>query len=668
MQSNVNLKREWNSFLSDYKKSPLDYYNPVINKSINEALEFDLSKVDSAKDWMRDSNLAMVYYPCGNDELENLYSNFLNQNRQHKKMADLACIRIYGIDNETLYAKVKANDNLNVSFDSSSFTDTLNKVLSVDSITLNTYTESVEAKEVMGKLLDRINDLVSQDNDIDYDLMYSPMLSPNEIESLMGVYHTEYGDISDECKNMYNEYRNYFYGFENNFNCVEWDKLMRKLLLSITNADIVEMEVIKQEMVLIGWHPDIPYIPENIKKAYDRIRDLCNAECSDVSIYTVPTAAINEEEPITEAKDYSDKNPVSIVLVKGTTAFSDLTTKITKSGYSHAAICIDGNFEKMYSFNRNDESNINGGLSIESVNRYPKDNNLAVFTIYLSKDNLDKLTTSVQNMIGNIKNTSYSYANLPALFIPLIDLDRNTKLICSQFVDKMLKLADIDITNKKSSKVVPGDFYKVSLNNAKIYKTYEGKVKDFNPKETNGKINYMRKKAMIITESINMLKESTYKISSAIYESLIAPCYQVSVCEARKFVIDVKDNGDVLLNKPDVLMDFSDEYYNSHKLLMQYDSAKNIDGLKYELARLYFMNYILEKRIYNKLYAKYKDSNIKTRARVLNDFNKYMKVVLKAEPSFNFSEYYEGTQFYHNSLSISGGTIKSAISIIKSVL
>ena len=66
---------------------------------------------------------------------------------------------------------------------------------------------------------------------------------------------------------------------------------------------------------------------------------------------------------------------------------------------------------------------------------------------------------------------------------------------------------------------------------------------------------------------------------------------------------------------------------------MQYDKINNSEGMKYELARLYYMNYLLEKKIYSNKYKKKKDANIKVRARILNDFNKYMKSLLKINPN-----------------------------------
>ena len=63
-----------------------------------------------------------------------------------------------------------------------------------------------------------------------------------------------------------------------------------------------------------------------------------------------------------------------------------------------------------------------------------------------------------------------------------------------------------------------------------------------------------------------------------------------------------------------------------------------------------------------------KEKNMKTRARVLNDFNKYIKVVLKAQPDFNFGEYYEQSPFYPHTIEITGSTVNAVIDVFRYIL
>ena len=118
-----------------------------------------------------------------------------------------------------------------------------------------------------------------------------------------------------------------------------------------------------------------------------------------------------------------------------------------------------------------------------------------------------------------------------------------------------------------------------------------------------------------------------------------------------------------------MLLNLDDEYAQSHKLLMNYEKTNNYEGMKYELCRLFYMNYILEKRLNAKgNHSIGKNKSINTRARVLNDFNKYIKIVLKNQPTFNFGEYYEQSPFYPNTLEVDADTIKYTSDKIKSML
>ena len=56
------------------------------------------------------------------------------------------------------------------------------------------------------------------------------------------------------------------------------------------------------------------------------------------------------------------------------------------------------------------------------------------------------------------------------------------------------------------------------------------------------------------------------------------------------------------------------------------------------------------------------------RARVLNDFNKYMKFILKYDKSFNFSEYIKTTEYDPDKIVITRHTINTTIDLAKRLL
>lgn len=101
-------------------------------------------------------------------------------------------------------------------------------------------------------------------------------------------------------------------------------------------------------------------------------------------------------------------------------------------------------------------------------------------------------------------------------------------------------------------------------------------------------------------------------------------------------------------------------YMESHRLLMEYDRAKNIEAMKYELAKMYYLNLKITEDLTKRDRTKKDKELVKIRARVLNDFHKYLKVVLKNDRQFNFSNYYQRSEFCDDSFVITAPTLKHA--------
>ena len=60
-------------------------------------------------------------------------------------------------------------------------------------------------------------------------------------------------------------------------------------------------------------------------------------------------------------------------------------------------------------------------------------------------------------------------------------------------------------------------------------------------------------------------------------------------------------------------------------------------------------------------------NKIKLRARILNDFNKYLKEVTSKDTGFNFTEYYNNTPFSDNEIVISKNTVRGTVQLVKSI-
>ena len=338
---------------------------------------------------------------------------------------------------------------------------------------------------------------------------------------------------------------------------------------------------------------------------------------------------LTDEDTIThidESKVEPNCYPLYVVLSWTHTPMGRIIRKATKGIYTHCSFSLDDKLNKLYTFN----GNVNG-FSLESINdtkNYPHDDEscISVYCIMVRKNKLQLVQDKLDEFVNDSKK--YTYGFLTALGIALNrPIEFEHSLICSQFVDILLKSINLDFTHKNSALVSPEDFYQSFKTNNTIYKVYEGKIKDYSPNK--------------ITRIVNKLIKSDDTI----------------VYEAKSFPVQFDKEGNLLIQNMNKI-NYQLEYDKSHKLLKIYSEDNNIEGMKYELSKLWFLNTELEKKIYHSNESKEKkDEYYKIRSRILNDFNKYLKQVQSLDKNFNFTEYYNNTPFSDASVKIDKYTL-----------
>jgi hypothetical protein len=93
---------------------------------------------------------------------------------------------------------------------------------------------------------------------------------------------------------------------------------------------------------------------------------------------------------------------------------------------------------------------------------------------------------------------------------------------------------------------------------------------------------------------------------------------------------------------------YMDEYAENHTILMQNFKAKNYEGMKTNLAFLFELINSIERRVIHskkKVKETVRRDAEKARMFAINDFKTYLREVSKAEPGFNFTNYYEESEF-----------------------
>lgn len=179
------------------------------------------------------------------------------------------------------------------------------------------------------------------------------------------------------------------------------------------------------------------------------------------------------------------------------------------------------------------------------------------------------------------------------------------------------------------------------------------------------------KRAIKLYESLGFKKESENEHMYVMVYNKNSVNEAASILnEVKQFPVEFDKEGNLIIHKAKFgMLSFGDEIDDSVKLLQVYRNTNNIEGMKYELAKLWFINDAIEKKLTRRNLTdnQYKELVIH-RATCLNVFKTNLEYVLKAEKGFNFAEYYNSTPFSDNSIKITNDTLKYSLRTIASVI
>lgn len=701
---------------------------------LEELPEYTETDLEEAKNWSEISRIPLIFPTANLYALEELWQNWSSFPKSIKNDSDNASIRFFGIDNYTHYKFLKSNfladgainnypttesvvypgDPLRahekyICNQSMGYVDRLKDLLTLLAKKNENYEDAI-VSDIVNKVIDS-NKEYSQD--IQYDSIPFrdlPFYTPEELidfgicqDNPEANYYNcmPVTDIVSEeyMKEWFESYKECFSGNTISYDPVKWKNTLRQLYLKRSIAE--DTAPYNQAILNLGWCPEAEFSPENQVKAFKRINTILRRNQGSTQI--VDISDFDDNCITTESNEISNVlKPVFIILESGKSFFSNAIKFVTQSNYSHAAISFDPKLEKIVSFGiEGSKKGAIGGLIIENIKTKPKDIRFAVYTIFLKPEDYNKLKKNVDFMIKNINKTVYSYLNIVISHLFHIPLEMDRSMVCSQFVDKMLKLADIDITNKNSSLVSPAYLNRMAKSNKKIYKVFEGLSYKYNFNKIMNKINTLLKKAKPIKEmyssnSVDVIFEMIENINSlvalqeissrididaleprvrTVYENMILPCLEAEcyLAEAKNAPIQMDKYGNVFINNIKK-RNYESDYQMSHKLLKQYEKSGNTEGMKYELARLWAMILFIEEKIHSKKFMNMEldernnTPEMKVYPKLINDFQYFLGIVMKEDPKFNFSKYYETTQFNADNIKIGRNTILWSINYLKAVL
>lgn len=472
---------------------------------------------------------------------------------------------------------------------------------------------------------------------------------------------------------------------------VMYRRALENLYRAMKNAEDGEtIKKCQEKMTELGWMPQAE--PTLVNMEYARSRQILWLEKNKPKIQFIDVKNFDGVEDIEEATStkvapIKALEPIYICLSYTNTFFGNIINWWKKSKYSHSALSLDEKLDKMATFNR-DVKTGEGGFFIEGIQDYknPKtgDADLCVLGMFVTKEQKKKIKEIIDWYQKNKRITHYSLGNIANIvFNRTTESIYSLSMVCSQFVDNILKLANLDITRKANNLVSPEDFLHVASENNKVYIVYQGLRSKYNPKAIKAKMDSILRfqsrnnlpKLTAKEVAISMLHPTLdsflvecvgNKDKQSIIEEAIELLTPTSIIEAKRIPIGFTKKGDVYI---DTKKDLEAEYQEAHKLLTVYDES-NLQGIKHELARLFYVISIIDRRvgkIDDRSSVEYKDL-IKLKARAMNDFTKYMKIVNKEEKNFDFQEYLKHTEYYDKTMIIGNDTLKYSGSFIKKAI
>ena len=276
----------------------------------------------------------------------------------------------------------------------------------------------------------------------------------------------------------------------------------------------------------LGWNPSVELTKESIEYAKKRqIEYLKEHQAIIYDISKKDCDVLNESSKVMRDL-YKEKNiyPVYIVLSWTNTTFGKIIRFVKNSKYTHAGMSLDSDLSKIVTFKYDSISN---GFEIENLKAYIntyRDCQIEVLCLFVDKKVLGKLKNSIDFYEKKNEETKYAFKNL---FNILLNKKKeytpyDTEMVCSQFVDQILKLCGIDITGKANNLVTPQDYVTIASENPKVYKIYEGYGKDY----VDGKIEANIKNLIDSNEDIRY-KNETFDIEGNIGVPLELAIYTI---------------------------------------------------------------------------------------------------------------------------------------------
>lgn len=405
----------------------------------------------------------------------------------------------------------------------------------------------------------------------------------------------------------------------------------------------------------------IPHINMRIKELKEKL----NEAASGYEFYIEDKSLRFLDRMNETSEDDGKLYPVYIMLMHSGTALSTAIKTVTRSNFSHSSISFDSSMHNLYSFGRKADVNpFIGGFKKEDIrNKFFKERDIpyALYMVPCTKTEIELMKKRLDYFIKNTTKFHYDFAGLFKNYFGISD-NPEYKWFCSRFVADILNSGrpSSDPYVMEPSLMKPEDFRNTNFAqyvSGGFLATYDQKFVD---KITTRllRIEKARRRQKARMDKDNPIPETAYDVSyeNPYLESVLN--YQLTMMDEsvvdhfltylKSFKLRFDKEGNIIITRREY--DQLDSHFKSSlKMIKACEKAGNLEGVKTELAKIYYMIHLINDQYLSNKTARKSDmvkkDMLDLRSVMMNVFQQHLTYVTSLEPKFNFQSYYDGSKY-----------------------
>lgn len=482
---------------------------------------FTKERCERANDWFKKHGIPIILPDQSWKDCKKMYHDFKQKRIFWQRRSDEAAMLFFGMTNEQIYRRLKGH------FESDGKVSNSETIVneSIDVLEELEFDKSLsivmeQLKMNLGSIdvyrLKKISEYFKPKTIDSLDLIIEDcFFTPDEIQTYKGIY-SDKALPSFDYERFLEEYNLMFNGVDNSFKNIglERVKLLQKFGLKPDKDDKT-----KESMLRLGWNPEIEYNEEGKLKSYLRLKSVTENYTKNIELVDLRPLINNMPNTIEETSYNMGDVKVCFIVFKRTldSNINTIITKATSSYWAHAAISFDPNLKEMYTFDM-----FHGGFTKESIYQYKRGTIINVIACFIPTSSYIKMNQEIQKYKRDKNKTSYGFQNFISCLTKKAN-ENTMSMVCSNFVDYIMKTGDISPSKSSWSTMHPGRLRRSIASDRKkrFYNVYKGTIDNYNSSKVMIYLSKCNIGDVNITEDedLNRLNKETKQL----YKELIEP-------------------------------------------------------------------------------------------------------------------------------------------------